>query len=469
MSVRKKLGQILLEAGVLDEYQLKSALGYQRQWGGRLGDVLLKNRFVSEEALFKALHIQLGIPLIDLQQMEIPEALLRLLPVELVEKHQLLPIKMVKEPGKSQPTIFVATSDPPNLQGLEAVRFKTGKQASAVLATPSAIRKAIRKYYRGEKQEEIFEDANFGQATGIDELQLGSEVHLEEGGSDETLLPPLRPLERETEAPLRAPVHDIWSLSERVTSEAVLDPEDGLSGGADEASLAAQKKGEEDPFSDLDSLLTPSEASQREAARPRPSPPPIQTTQWNDRFLEDELPEVEIMEDVPAEPVPLPAEPAPRASQPYAASLSEDQTLWKDPFMAFEPEAPSLTPSSVGLPDPMHPQGVSVGPATRRVRPGVSGAPVSPAVFGKEVAKPPPVSAAAAGPAAGLLDLLAGTSPEAYLKDMEDLLETLESTEIDPEPPQMMKSSNLIAAVIRLLLRKEVISDAELLDELKRH
>jgi len=440
MSVRKKLGQILLEAGVLDEYQLKSALGYQRQWGGRLGEVLLKNRFVSEEALLKALHIQLAIPLIDLSQMEIPEALLRLLPVELVEKHQLLPVKMVKEPGKTQPTIFVAISDPPNIQGLDAVRFKTGKQVRAVLATPSAIRKAIRKYYRGEKQEEIFEDANFGQATGLEELQFGSEIHLEENGPDEPLQPPLVPVEPATGAAVRSPIQDIWSLSERVTSEAVLDSEDSKAGGADEESLAAQKQGEEDPFCDLDSLLTPTEASQREAARPRPSPPPIQTTQWNDRFLEDELPEVEIMEDVPAEPAPLPAEPAPRASQPYAASLSEDQTLWKDPFVAFEPEAPALTPSSVTLPDPMHPQGVSVAPATRGAR-----------------------------PAAGLRDLLAGIAPEAYLKDMEDLLETLESTEIDPEPPQMMKSSNLIAAVIRLLLRKEVISDAELLDELKRH
>jgi hypothetical protein len=346
---------------------------------------------------------------------------------------------MVKEPGKSQATIFVAISDPSNVQGLDEVRFKTGKQVNAVLATPSAIRKAIRKYYRGEKQEDIFEDADFGQATGLDELQFGSEVQLEESASDEPLQPLPEQPEPATAAPGRAPVQDVGPLSERASTEAVLDPETGLSGGGDGES-SGEKKGEDDPFSDLDSLLSPSEASQREAPRTRPSPPPIQTTPWNDCFLEDELPEVEIMEEVSAEPAPLPVPPAPKASKPYGASLPADQTLWKDPFEVSEPEALMLTPLSAGLTDPMHPQGVSGGPDTRGAR-----------------------------PAAGLRDPLASTSPGAYLKDVEDLLDRLESSEIDHEPPRLVNSGNLIAAVIRLLLRKEVISDADLLDELKRH
>jgi len=64
MAAKKQLGQILLEAGAIDEFQLKSALGYQKQWGGRLGKVLVENRFITEKALVEAIHQQTGIRLV---------------------------------------------------------------------------------------------------------------------------------------------------------------------------------------------------------------------------------------------------------------------------------------------------------------------------------------------------------------------------------------------------------------------
>ena len=50
-AIKKKLGELLIEAGLIDEMQLKSALSYQKEWGGRLGAVLIRKGFVQETAM----------------------------------------------------------------------------------------------------------------------------------------------------------------------------------------------------------------------------------------------------------------------------------------------------------------------------------------------------------------------------------------------------------------------------------
>ena len=62
MAPRIRLGELLVRAGVLDEYKLNAALAEQQRWGGRLGRVLVDMGFVSEEILVKALSKQLAVP-----------------------------------------------------------------------------------------------------------------------------------------------------------------------------------------------------------------------------------------------------------------------------------------------------------------------------------------------------------------------------------------------------------------------
>ncbi|HOB19911.1 MAG TPA: type II secretion system protein GspE, partial [Candidatus Atribacteria bacterium] len=68
---RKKLGDFLLESGIIDEVQLAKALHIQKEQGGRLGTILVKNNFVDERQLLEVLEFRLGIPFIDLHNIEI--------------------------------------------------------------------------------------------------------------------------------------------------------------------------------------------------------------------------------------------------------------------------------------------------------------------------------------------------------------------------------------------------------------
>ncbi len=152
MTTKKKLGQILLDEGLIDEYQLKSALGYQKKWGGRLGNVLVENRFITEAALVEAIQRQTGIAQIAMTGRSIPEYLLKLVPQALAEKHHLIPIGLEGEAGKSSETLLVAMSDPTNLAALDELRFQTGKRTRPLLAGERSIEQAIAVHYRGEPE-----------------------------------------------------------------------------------------------------------------------------------------------------------------------------------------------------------------------------------------------------------------------------------------------------------------------------
>lgn len=146
MSGRLKVGDMMLKAGLIDQLQLNAALAHQRQWGGRLGNVLVELGFVDEELLWKGLSRQMGLPRAELSTLPINPVILRSVPVELCEKHVLIPLGY-REDTK---TITVATSDPGNTAALDEVTFKTRLRTAVALAPESEITWAIRKHYRGD-------------------------------------------------------------------------------------------------------------------------------------------------------------------------------------------------------------------------------------------------------------------------------------------------------------------------------
>jgi type IV pilus assembly protein PilB len=148
MEDKKKLGEILLEAGVIDKFQLKSALAEQNKWGGRLGNHLVQMGILTEELLVKALSKQLKIPYLDLSQMTIGKETLDLVPQELAEKFHLVPVAVKKIANKK--TLIVAMSDPTNLDAIDELQFRTGHIIKPAVDGDTAIEMAIRRYYYGE-------------------------------------------------------------------------------------------------------------------------------------------------------------------------------------------------------------------------------------------------------------------------------------------------------------------------------
>jgi len=145
MAEVKKLGDMLKEAGLIDDFQLQSALSHQRNWGGKLGNILIELEFVREEELAQVIAEKLKTPYINLFDPEIPAEFIKLVKPEVAKKYLVVPVK--KEKG----SLILAMSDPLDIEATDAIRFATGLNIRPSLAMASEIRDAIKKYYDGEE------------------------------------------------------------------------------------------------------------------------------------------------------------------------------------------------------------------------------------------------------------------------------------------------------------------------------
>jgi len=143
MAPLKKLGDMLKEAGLIDDFQLQSALSQQRNWGGKLGSILIDMGFVKEEDIAKIIAEKLKIPHIDLFNPPIPENVLKLIKPDIVKKYHVMPLQ------KNKGILVLAMTDPLDIEAVDAVRFITGLNVSPSLAMETEMKDAISKYYEG--------------------------------------------------------------------------------------------------------------------------------------------------------------------------------------------------------------------------------------------------------------------------------------------------------------------------------
>lgn len=140
----KKLGELLKDAGLIDDFQLESALAHQRNWGGKLGAILVEMEFVSEADVTRVISDKLRIPYANLFDPEIPETTLKLIKKDIAKKYSVVPVK--KEGG----CLVIAMGDPLDIRVIDELRFITGQNIKPALALESEVRDAIRKYYDHE-------------------------------------------------------------------------------------------------------------------------------------------------------------------------------------------------------------------------------------------------------------------------------------------------------------------------------
>lgn len=145
MAEVKKIGEMLKEAGFIDDFQLQSALSHQRNWGGKLGHVLIELEFVREEELARVIAEKLKIPYVNLFEPEVPESVIKLVKPEFAKKFHVVPA--MKDKGM----LTLAMADPLDIEAVDAIRFATGLNIKPSLALESEIRDAIKKYYDGEE------------------------------------------------------------------------------------------------------------------------------------------------------------------------------------------------------------------------------------------------------------------------------------------------------------------------------
>ncbi|UNK16087.1 Flp pilus assembly complex ATPase component TadA [Paenibacillus sp. N3/727] len=136
----KRLGDLLIEAGLITNEQLETALR-EKKANQKIGETLLQLGFISEQRLIEVLEFQLGIPYVSLFKYPIDTKLLNIVPKETAERNKLIPLK--KENNK----LFVAMADPMDFYAIDDLRLSTGFQIEVVIATKEDIQKSINKYY----------------------------------------------------------------------------------------------------------------------------------------------------------------------------------------------------------------------------------------------------------------------------------------------------------------------------------
>lgn len=142
---KRRLGDILIDAGKITIYQLQEALKSQRVLGKKLGEVLVESRIISEEDILEAIETQTGIEKIDLNSIEFDNKTLNLVTENLCRRHILIPF------GFKNNKIQIAMSDPLNIFAIDDVNISTGIEPEIYISSKSDIQKFIDLNYSTEQ------------------------------------------------------------------------------------------------------------------------------------------------------------------------------------------------------------------------------------------------------------------------------------------------------------------------------
>ena len=166
---RIRIGDLLIQNGLITDAQLTQALEFQRTVGGsrKIGDILVELGFVSEENVCRALNEKLGVEMMDLRTAQISADVVNAIPRSTAEKYCVMPIRMDKG------AITLAMADPVDYYVIDEIQLLTQREVRPVLSTPSDIRAAIVRGYRQVVDSSVIDSANRSvRAVPPDEEQL---------------------------------------------------------------------------------------------------------------------------------------------------------------------------------------------------------------------------------------------------------------------------------------------------------
>jgi type IV pilus assembly protein PilB len=166
--VNERIGELLVKENLLTKEQLRDARTSAKGSGNRLGAEITKMGLLDESELADFVAKQYGVPSINLDEFEIDRAVIDLVPEEVAIKHNVIPV------NRAGSTLILATSDPSNIFALDDIKFLTGYNIQAVVASEEAIRRAVDRYYdKTSSLEDVMGDFD---DSDIDLIQDSEEI-----------------------------------------------------------------------------------------------------------------------------------------------------------------------------------------------------------------------------------------------------------------------------------------------------
>ncbi|ALB44606.1 GspE/PulE family protein [Clostridium beijerinckii] len=142
---KRRLGNILVNAGKITGYQLQEALKSQRTLGKKLGEILLDSKIITEEDIIEAIEQQTGIKKVDLNTINFDKKAISIIPKNLCDKYNLIPF------GFENNKIKVTLSDPLNIYAIDDVAISTGFEIESYISKKDDIKKFIEIYYSSQQ------------------------------------------------------------------------------------------------------------------------------------------------------------------------------------------------------------------------------------------------------------------------------------------------------------------------------
>jgi hypothetical protein len=148
LSRAPRLGEILVQEGLIDAPDLEAALAQRERFGNRLARTLVSLGLVEEPELVRVLSRRLGVPAARLEGKRIDPEVLGLVPRELAERHGCLPLFTKRESGVE--ILYLGMEEPGDLEAIDEVSFRAGMKVRPVTLPPSQLWASLERSYQVE-------------------------------------------------------------------------------------------------------------------------------------------------------------------------------------------------------------------------------------------------------------------------------------------------------------------------------
>lgn len=170
----RRIGEILVEAGKIKESDLQKALAEQKKYGEKIGKVIVKMGLLTENELISTLSKQLGISIINLDKITIPEEIIRLVPDSICKNYMVIPVE------RHFNVLRLAMVDPLDINALDEVAKVVRLEIEPCIARENELKRALERYYGVKtmidevleklKDEETEEEPEAERDIGVDKL-----------------------------------------------------------------------------------------------------------------------------------------------------------------------------------------------------------------------------------------------------------------------------------------------------------
>ena len=175
--MNERIGELLVRENLLSAEELRKARSEVAAKGGRLGAQITKLGLLEEAQLTEFVAKQYNVPAIDLDEFEVDPEVIALIPEDVALKHGVVPV------NRAGSTLILATADPSNIYALDDIKFLTGYNIQAVVASEEAIKRGIERYYEQNSDLDdvmaAFDDSDIDfvqDDDDIDAAELGREA-----------------------------------------------------------------------------------------------------------------------------------------------------------------------------------------------------------------------------------------------------------------------------------------------------